>query len=377
MSQHLLNTYHQLPLTITKGQGSYVWDDQDNKYLDFYGGHAVCLLGHCPPAVTKAIQKQAETLIFYSNVVATQPNQQLAEKLAGTFDEAYKVYFSNSGSEANEAALKMARKFTGRSEIISFHNAWHGRAVSTLSVTGYTQQHIFEPNMLEYTHFADFGNIESVKKHLNKNTAAIILEPIQSIGGLPHAEANFFTEIARLCKENGTLLIFDEVQTGMGRTGDWWYHQTVGVTPDIVTTAKGIASGVPLSAVFIHADIAKTIAKGEHATTFGGGALACAAGLATFEEIQKIRANTTAVFEQIKTGIKNIPGIGNIRGKGCLIGIETQKPAKEIVEALRAKKILVGASSGDKHVMRVFAPMNSSEAEVTEFLMVLKEVCTS
>jgi acetylornithine aminotransferase/acetylornithine/N-succinyldiaminopimelate aminotransferase len=376
MAQHLLNTYHQLPLTITKGQGSYVWDDQGNKYLDFYGGHAVCLLGHCPPAVTKAIQTQAETLIFYSNVVATLPNQQLAAALAETFDEDYKVFFSNSGSEANETALKIARKFTGRSEIISFHNAWHGRAVSTLSVTGYEQQHIFEPNMLAYTHFADFGDIETVKKHLSNNTAAVILEPIQSIGGLPEAEANFFTELAELCKQNGTLLIFDEVQTGMGRTGDWWYHQTVGVTPDMVTTAKGIASGVPLSAVFIHETIAKTIAKGEHATTFGGGALACAAGLATFEEIQKFRANTSVIFDQIKTGIKNIPGIGNIRGKGCLIGIETEQPASGIVELLRAKKILVGAASGDKHVMRVFAPMNSSETAVAEFLAGLQDVCS-
>ena len=250
--KYLINTYSQLPLEIVKGKGSFIWDKNGKKYLDFYGGHAVCIIGHCPKKVTKAIVSQSQKLLFYSNIVKTLPQEILAKILAQTLlPEKYQLYFSNSGSEANETAIKIARKHTGKNHIISFEDAFHGRSITNLSVTGIKSYHQFDPNLLNYTSFAKLGDINSVKKAFNKDTATVICEPIQSMGGINMADKKFYKELADFCKQNNLILIFDEIQTGLGRTGKFWFCDILGVKPDIITCAKGLASGLPISATIV------------------------------------------------------------------------------------------------------------------------------
>jgi len=377
MTSSLLQTYNQYPLTITKGAGSYIWDATGKKYLDFYGGHAVCLIGNCPKPVVEAIKEQSEKLIFYSNVFATEPSQILAQKLKETLlPHDYKAYFTNSGSEANEAAIKIARKHTGRNQIISFQNSWHGRSISTLSVTGFKKQHSFSPNLLEHTHFAEFGSVESVKKFMNKETAAVILEPIQSIGGINKAKQRFYTELAEICKQNGTLLIFDEVQTGIGRTGDWWFCQTVGVTPDIITTAKGLASGLPISVVLIEESISFNVKKGDHATTFGGGPVVCAAAKATLDVITQEKDQADEKFQQISKNLLALPQVKKVKGKGMLIGIEIGIEANLVVDKCRELGLIIGTSA-QKNTVRLMPPITISKEEITEFAKIFSQALTA
>ncbi len=363
----LIQTYAQYPIEIVKGDGSSVWDSKSKKYLDFYGGHAVCLLGHCPPQVVKAIKEQSEKLIFYSNIFKTNPAIQLADKLAGTLKEPYQVYFANSGSEANETALKIARKKTGKKHIIAFKNSFHGRSISALGVTGLSSYHQFEPNLDEYTCFADLGDMESIKKVYNKDVAAVICEPIQSIGGIKMAETKFYKKLAEFCEEKNILLIFDEVQTGLGRTGTFWFCQSVGVIPDVITTAKGIASGLPLSAVLVKEDIAKTIGVGEHATTFGGGLVVCAAGLATIKMLLENDFEVEKKGEYLKKRLKSHPQINQIHGKGLLIGIEFKKPAQDLPKLCLKNGLIIGSSS-IKNIIRIMPPLNVSWEELNQFL---------
>ncbi|MFA5352153.1 MAG: aminotransferase class III-fold pyridoxal phosphate-dependent enzyme [Candidatus Gracilibacteria bacterium] len=379
-AEYLIDTYSQWPLTILRGKGSYVWDDAGKKYLDFYGGHAVALLGHCPPRVVKAIQTQSSKLIFYSNLVITEPQVRLAEKLCKTLSPAsYQAYFCNHGAEANETALKIARKVTGKQNIIAFTDSFHGRSTAALSATGIASYHNSHPNLLAYTKFAQLGDIASVEKVLDADTAAVIIEPIQSIGGMQQTSADFYQKLASLCKDKGVLLIFDEVQTGVGRCGSWWFAQQVKVTPDLITTAKGLAGGLPIGAVLVEKATAGKIQTGDIATTFGGGAVVAAAALATLETIAKEKLLQHVKKERVAfdKAIIQLPGVVKTRGAGFLIGIEFEQPiVKELIGKLRAVGILSGNSTNPK-VMRIFPPLTASKAEFKFFLDKLKLILNS
>lgn len=373
---YLINTYTQHPLEIVRGKGSFVWDSAGKKYLDFYGGHAVCLLGHSPPQVVKAITSQAKKLIFYSNIFTTAPAVHLAERLALTLKpKPYQVYFTNSGSEANETALKIARKHTGKKHVISFKNSFHGRGIGPLGVTGIHSYHQYEPNIDAHTSFAEFGDMASVRAAWRSDTAAIICEAIQSIGGINMAPPEFYKELAKFCQEKNMLLIFDEVQTGLGRTGTFWFAQSVGVYPHIITTAKGIAGGLPLAAVLVKKRISTKIKVGDHATTFGGGPGVCAAGLATVSTIlQKDFLNAVQEKEEkIRRGLGSHPLIGNIKGKGLLLGIEVKKPITHLVEKCLAQGLII-ATSNDKNVFRIMPPLTVSKKEINLFLKLFIKV---
>jgi acetylornithine/N-succinyldiaminopimelate aminotransferase len=375
-SEYLIQTYAKYPIEIVKGIGSFVWDKDDKKYLDFYSGHAVCLLGHSPKPVISAITKQCEKLMFYSNIFELEQSVLLAEKLAKTLlPKKYQVYFSNSGSEANETALKIARKFTGKNQIISFEKSFHGRGAYPLSVTGIKSYHQFSPHFDNFTQFADLGDIESVKQHYCKeNTAAIICEPIQSIGGIKMADKKFYQDLRKFCDEKNILLIFDEIQTGLGRTGTFWFSESLDIYPDIITSAKGIASGLPLSAVIVQEHISKTIKTGEHATTFGGGPVVCAAANATMdiilekEFLEASQKNSKYLISKLK---ENKLGVC---GKGFLLGIKTKQLSKEIVKNCLKEGLIVGTSH-DSNITRIMPPINISKQEIDLFLKIfLKQI---
>jgi len=334
----LINTYSKYPLKIVKGQDAYIWDANGKKYLDFYGAHAVCILGHSPKKVVKAITKQSETLLFYSNIVTTAPQEKLAKALA---PKNYKIFFSNSGSEANETAIKIARKYTNKKEIISFEGGFHGRSISNLSITGIKKYHQYSPNLDKFTKFAKLGDIASVKKQYNKDTAAIICEPIQSIAGMKMAEKKFYQELAKFCQEKNILLIFDEIQTGLGRTGTFWFHQELGIKPDIITSAKGLASGLPIGATIVKDKIAQTVKIGEHGSTFGGGPVPCAAALATISEIKKILPTVKRKSDYLKSELAKNPKIKKIHGKGFLLGIELHNEDPQLIKKCLKNSLII------------------------------------
>jgi predicted acetylornithine/succinylornithine family transaminase len=368
-AKYLIQTYAKYPIELVKGEGSYVWDSTGKKYLDFYGGHAVCILGHCHTKIVKAINDQSKNLIFYSNVFSTAPAILLAEHLAKTLEpKEYQVYLTNSGSEANETALKIARKHTGKDRVISFKNAFHGRGIPPLAVTGIDSYHKYKPNLDNYTSFAELGDMESVYAAYNDNTAAVICEPIQSIGGLNMAEPSFYKELEEFCKEKNMLLIFDEIQTGLGRTGTFWFSEYLKVSPDIITTAKGIAGGLPLSAVIVKKEFSSEIKVGDHATTFGGGPVPCAAAVATLEIILKkgFLAEVSGKEQAIREKLKDNPRIIKIRGKGLLLGIELDNHYPNIVKECNAEGLIISTSS-DKKVLRIMPPLIITQSQIDQF----------
>ncbi|MBI4994953.1 aminotransferase class III-fold pyridoxal phosphate-dependent enzyme [Candidatus Peregrinibacteria bacterium] len=375
----MINTYARYPVKLVKGRGSYVYDDQGKKYLDFYGGHAVCLLGHCNPKIVKAINDQSKKLIFYSNIFETEPAAILAEKLAKTLlPKKYKVYFANSGSEANETAIKIVRKHTGKHRIISFKDSFHGRSAICTSATGIDSYHQFEPNFDSYTSFAILGDMKSVKKAAGNNTAAVICEPIQSIGGINLANASFYKQLAAFCKRKNIILIFDEIQTGLGRTGNFWFSKSMGVYPDIITTAKGIAGGLPLSAVLVKELISREIKTGQHATTFGGGPVVCAAGIATVNILtqknflKKVKEKSKYLVKKLK----KIDGIKNVLGSGFLLGIEFSREFPNLTKTCLRNGLIIG-SSYKKNVFRIMPPLTTNKSEIDEFLRLFEKSLAS
>ncbi|OIO64835.1 hypothetical protein AUJ68_04755 [Candidatus Woesearchaeota archaeon CG1_02_57_44] len=371
--EHQLYTYSKYPIAIEKGEGAFVYDIDSNRYLDFYGGHAVALTGHCHPKVVHAIQNQAATLIFYSNAVYNSTRAKAAEALVKLTPEGItKVFFCNSGAEANETAIKAARLHTGRTQIIAMKEGFHGRTYGSMSATGIDKYRIFPP-LVPGIDFAEFGSLESIKALASQETAAIILEPIQSMAGVRVAAKEYFIALRNLCDELGILLIFDEVQTGMGRTGAPFYSTLIGVTPDIITSAKGIASGVPMGACFLQEKIAAGIKPGQQGSTFGGGPLACAAALATAELLQEQRLpeNAAAMGDYLMRKLVSMPHVKDVRGQGLLIGIEFGQDAKPLVKQLLKHQVLVSGSE-DPKTIRLLPPLVISQEHADIFLAALK-----
>lgn len=365
-----LGTYFKYPVALAKGSGCRVYDVDGREYLDFYAGHAVCLLGHCHPKVVSAVQEQAAELMFYSNICYQPRRGRLAERLIQKAPEGIgKVFFCNSGSEANEAALKMARKFTGKPEIISFANSFHGRTMASLGATGIPGYHQFEPSLPGYR-YATFGDLASVEALITDQTAGIIVEMIQSIGGIQVADVPFYRGLRELCDRQGLVLIADEIQTGLGRCGSaMWYGQKVGMRPDLMTSAKAIAGGLPMGATFVSDRIAETIQLNEHGTTFGGGPMAMVAALAVLDVIEEegLLARAEDLGKLLKQGLEQLPGIREVRGEGLLIGVDLTTEAGPLVKRAWEQGVVLGTSK-PAHTVRIIPPLTITEADVHEFL---------
>jgi acetylornithine/succinyldiaminopimelate/putrescine aminotransferase len=374
-----LKTYAKLGLALERGRGAYVFDADGRRYLDFYGGHCVATTGHCHPHVVAAIREQAEKLLFYSNVVYSGIRAEAARAVVGLAPPGMtQVFFCNSGTEANEHALLAARRHTGRTTVLAMHGGFHGRTAGSLSVTGLPKYRPGPPP--PGVRFVEFGQLDGARRELEAadgDAAAVILEPVQSMAGVCAAPADYYRGLRRLCDRAGTLLVFDEVQTGFGRTGANFFCQTVGVTPDLITCAKGMASGVPMGAVLFSEATAARIVLGAHGSTFGGGPLACAAARATAEVLAAERlpdnaARTGAyLMESLRAG--GICGLAEVRGAGLLIGVEFKAPAAgRLVQAMLRRGVLIGGSE-DPRTVRLLPPLVIGRPECDEALAALRD----
>jgi len=363
-------TYNKLPIALARGEGCYVWDTDGKKYLDFYGGHCVTPLGHCPPRVVKAIQEQTERILFYSNVVYSPLRAKCAELLASLAPETLKhVYFCNSGAEANETALKLARTFTGKNSILAMNAGFHGRTIGSLSATGIEKYRTPYLNILPPASFIPFGSIDEAEKALEEHDdiAAIILEPIQSMAGIVEQDASYYQALRELASKFGVALIFDEVQTGVGRTGTFSISDQYGIKPDLITMAKSLGSGLPVGAVFVSDAIAASVKPGDHGSTFGGGMVSMAAVIGTIETIiaENLMEHAVRINKRVKEALK--PHVVDVRGRGCLMGVECAEPVKPLITALREAGVLVG-SSFDPNVIRLMPPVNTPMVELETFI---------
>lgn len=377
--QFQLATYKKMPIVAERGEGVWLYSNNGDKYLDLYGGHAVAATGHCHPQVVAAIREQSEKLLFYSNLVYSEARARAAEKLVSIAAPSLsKAFFCNSGTEANENAMRMARLKTGRENIITFSGGFHGRTADSISATFLGKyREIGKPNVPGHLQ-AEFGDIESVRALADETVAAIMLEPIQSMAGVRMAEPEFYSSLRKLCDERGIVLIYDEVQTGIGRTGEWFFAGSEAgaqVVPDIVTLAKALGSGIPVGACLVNESIAVRIKENDLGTTFGGGMIAMAAVNATLEAIENDRMleNVRTVEAYLRERLKEVEQVVSVRGKGFLLGIEFATPAKAIHEALLARQIITGTSS-DAKVLRLLPPLCLKEAEVELFVKRLVEV---
>lgn len=382
---YVMPTYGRFDLEIARGSGSRVWDFEGGEYLDFGGGIAVCSLGHAHPEVTEAISKQAATLVHTSNLYRTQPQAQLAERLVKLTGPG-KVFLCNSGAEANEGLIKLARKFgsmTGRHEIITFEKSFHGRTMAGISATGQDKvKKGFAPLLEGFTH-VPFGDIDAVRSALTDKTVAILLEPVQGEGGIHIALAEFLQELRDLCDERDMLLLFDEVQCGLGRTGHWaGWKSVVDLMPDGVSWAKGIANGFPLGGFWASEKrgLCDVLGPGTHGTTYGGNPVVCAAGLKVLEIIERdhLLENVMAQGKRLRDGLAALhsPKIAEVRSLGLMIGIELVASGEENVALPMVKKLMAGgllAIPAGERVVRLLPPLNVSTDEVNEAIAKIAE----
>ena len=360
--QYQLATYKKMPVVAERGEGVFVYASNGERYLDLYGGHAVAGTGHCHPHIVKAIREQSEKLLFYSNLVYSEARARAAEKLVSIApDSLTKAFFCNSGTEANENAMRMARMATGREKVITFSGGFHGRTADAISATFLGKyREIGKPNVPGHLK-AEFGDIDSVRALADDSVAAIMLEPIQSMAGVRMAGSEFYRALRELCDERGIVLIYDEVQTGVGRTGDWFFAGSAaggGFVPDIITLAKALGSGIPVGACLVTNKIAAHIKENDLGTTFGGGMIAMAAVTATLEAIEGegMLANVREVESYLRERLREVKPVVNILGRGFLLGLEFADSAKPIHEALLERKIITGTSS-DPKVLRLLPPL--------------------
>jgi len=355
----LVNTYRQLPFTLVSGRGARVWDERGREYWDLYGGHAVALLGHSHPAVTRAVAEQAERLTFYSNAVPLEIRTRAADRLcAFAPDGLSRVFFCNSGAEANENALKLAIQQTGRKRIAALKGGFHGRTLLALAATWDERLRGPYDELLCPT-LRLRPNVREDVERLDERVAAVIVEPIQSMAGVVELDGEFLAALRRRCNDVGALLIYDEIQSGMGRLGRPFAAGQFGVLPDLVTLAKGIANGVPMGAVLMTEPIADRVQMGDLGTTFGGGPLACAALLAVLETIQAERLVQHAAEWGARAQARlNVGPVEQVVGRGCLIGLRVGTEARRLHEALLQRGIITGTST-DPNVLRLLPPINT------------------
>jgi acetylornithine aminotransferase/acetylornithine/N-succinyldiaminopimelate aminotransferase len=360
------NTYGRAPICLVRGDGVRVWDSDGKEYLDFTSGLAVVALGHCHPRVTGAIREAATTLLHVSNLFHTAPQIHLA-KLLCEVSFADRVFFCNSGAEANEAALKLARKHakerlaSDRFEVIATRNSFHGRTLATVTATGQEKyQHGFEPLMPGFKH-VPYNDLRAMERAIDSRTAAILVEPIQGEGGVNVPDERYLPGLRKLCDESGALLILDEVQTGMGRTGRLWAYEHSGIEPDVMTVAKALANGVPMGAMLARESAARALTPGTHASTFGGTPFVASIALTTLTTLleEKLPERAAETGRQLMARLRTLQGkypvITDVRGQGLLIGVELTRPVGPLVTACRDAGLLV--LSAGEHVLRLAPPL--------------------
>ena len=341
----LMPTYPPPPVTFVRGRGSELWDDEGRRYLDFLGGLAVTALGHAHPAVADALDEQARTLLHVSNLFGNAVGPDVARTLDRLLGGGGQVFFGNSGAEANECAIKLARRFGGRGRfaVVSTYGSFHGRTLATLHATGQPAKHeAFQPLPEGFKHVA-WEDLDALDAALTPDVAAVLLEPIQGEGGVRPAPAAYLQGVRRLCDERGALLMVDEVQTGLGRTGEWFGFQHAGVHPDVVTMAKALGNGVPIGACWARAEVAGTFEPGDHASTFGGQPLASAAARATLAvmEAEDVPARARRAGARLSERLRALPGVGEVRGLGLLLAAELVDGDAKAVQAECLRRGLV------------------------------------
>ena len=373
----LQNNYGKPSIALVKGKGIVVTDADGKTYLDFLGGIATSILGHAHPAIVKAVTKQISILSHVSNFYAHPNAIELAEKLAAmTGDKNARVFFCQSGAEANEAALKLSRR-TGKVRVVAAQGAFHGRTMGALSLTGQpSKREPFLPLIKGVKH-VPYGDIDAMRKAISKKTAMVIIEPIMGEAGVVVPPPDYLQELRRLCDKNGSLLVIDAVQTGMGRTGDWFGYEYSGITPDVITLAKGLGGGLPLGAMIALGKAADLFQAGDHGSTFGGNPVTTAAGLAAikFIETQDILQKVEEQGLYLMQELALIPGVKEVRGAGLLIGIELESlKASEVSDAMREAGVLVNAASGT--TIRIAPALIVTDAQINKFIATFRKVIT-
>ena len=368
---YVVPNYGRYPVCLVRGEGSWVWDDQGRRYLDFFPGWGCNLLGHCPPAVVEAVQEQVATLIHVPNSWHTEA-QGLWAKMLSERSFGGKAFFCNSGAEANEAAIKLVRLHTpeDRYKIITFTGGFHGRTMGAVSATAQPKYHQGLGPMVAGFQYAPFGDLEAVRELVDDETAGVMIEPIQGEGGVRMPPEGFLQGLRDICNENGLLLVFDEVQAGCGRTGDWFAYQHFGVTPDVMTLAKSLCGGVAGGAMLTTPEIAPSLRPGMHAATFGGNPIAARAGIATLEPLERegLLARCTQIGERFKAKLAplvgELPHVKEVRGLGVMIGVELLVEGAPVVAECMKRGLLINCTQGT--VIRLLPAMNLSDAECDE-----------
>ncbi len=382
--RYIMNTYKRIPIVLVKGRGSRLYDADGREYIDFVSGIAVTNLGHCYPPVTVAFQKQAQKLSHVSNLYYSQPQTKLAQKLINhsCMD---KVFFCNSGAEANEAAIKLARRYaqsknqSEKVEFITLEHSFHGRTMATLSATG--QEKVkkgFYPLFPGFVHIP-FNDINALAKAINPSTLAVMVEPIQGEGGINFPKEGYLSKLKEICKKNDILLIFDEIQTGIGRTGTFFAYEQFNVLPDILTLAKGLGGGLPIGAMLARKEIAAAFEPGQHASTFGGNPVVCASALATIETILEdgfFLDNCRRMGNYFMKGLRELqsrcPAIKEVRGMGLLIGVDISLDGREVVKACLEEGFLINCTA-DK-TLRFLPPFIITMEEIDLLLSILEKI---
>jgi len=380
--RYLFPTYARAPLALVRGEGTRVWDADGRSYLDFFASTVVTNLGHQHPAIMRALTEQAQRILHVSNLHYCEPQARLAEKLVrSSFGE--RVFLCNSGAEANEAAIKLARKHghavrDGRYEIITTYNSFHGRTLATIAATGQEKVRLgFEP-VPQGFRYVPYDDVAAVADAVSARTIGVMVEPIQGEGGIVAPSPAYFHALRSLCDRHGLLLIFDEIQTGMGRTGTLFAYEQLGVVPDVMTLAKGLGNGVPIGAMVAAGPAAQAFDVGSHGSTFGGNALTCAVGVAVMETLESegVLANCQAMGERLRAGLRALaashPIITEVRGPGLLVGAVLREPGAPIVDRCRDAGLIINCTANT--VLRLTPPLTVTDAEVDEALAILDRV---
>ena len=380
--QYLGNLYQRFPVTIEKGLGSHVWDTDNNEYIDCMGGYGVALVGHRNERVVNAIKSQIDKVITVHSSFYNKTREEFLQTLIDIAPSGLsQVHLNNSGAESIEAAIKFARKFTGKKKMVAMKGSYHGKSMGALSLTFNPKyREPFQP-LVEKVSFSPYGDVNALRDVVDKDTAFVILEPIQGESGIHVPPEGFLQEVRKICDENDSLLIFDEIQSGLGRTGSMWASEHWKTVPDIMCLAKGIAGGVPMGATLVRPDILAVMKKGEHSSTFGGNPLACAAGTATLHALTQdgLIENAKSIGEKFSNGLEELkskhPIIREIRGKGLMIGVELKFEVKDILmEGIKNGLLLLYSG---RNILRFLPPLVISEEDTVKTLQILDKLLTN
>jgi predicted acetylornithine/succinylornithine family transaminase len=381
-AEHVMQTYGRLPIAFVRGEGTKLWDSEGNEYLDFLAGLAVISLGHAHPEVADAIAEQARTLLHVSNLYYNAVQPEVAARLDALLGGGGRVFFCNSGAEANECAIKLARRHgqlhggPERYHVVSAYGSFHGRTLVTLAATGQPQkQETFQPLPSGFRQVA-FADIDALATSVDARVAAVMLEPVQGEGGVNPASPEYLQAVRRLCDEREALFIVDEVQTGLGRTGRWFGFEHAGIEPDIVTMAKALGNGVPIGACWARAEVAESFARGDHATTFGGQPLAARAALAVLDVMERedVPARAARAGARLSEGLHKLPGVTNVRGVGLLLAAELAEGLDAPTVCQRALDAGLVVNAVTPSALRLAPPLLVSDEEIDRAVGILAEV---